>query len=200
MSNGDGSAFTEIQGDLFGRVARLQSAHFGMDAPSAEGARRFHIEISHALQMTVHHGAAVLERGLARVFHDRLAFLIGYRIAPTILFFQMGPNGRKVALFKLLYNVLLAENGPKASRKVLYEDLGRGRIAQMHAVRIGAGGHKCRRFLLLRRQHNGLFIVQQPYGWFYSGKAAPACSVITHRQPAGGSTSSHQRKLCNHVN
>jgi Phosphatidylinositol-4-phosphate 5-Kinase len=32
MSNGDGSAFTEIQGDLFGRVARLQSAHFGMDS------------------------------------------------------------------------------------------------------------------------------------------------------------------------
>jgi hypothetical protein len=90
--------------------------------------------------MAVHHGAAVLEQGLVLVFLDRLAFLIGFHFAHNILIFQMGPNGRKVALFKLLERASCRE-WPESLQKIRDEDLGRGRMAQMHAVRI-VGGQK----------------------------------------------------------
>jgi hypothetical protein len=117
----------------------LQLSHFGMRAATAKSARRFHVVIPHAFQMSVHNGVAKLMQHGRTIVLGGSPFGIRHGLFDHFLLGQVSAHGPKVTLGKFSNDMLLAQHGQKVLKKVVNENLGRGGIAQMHPVGIRGG-------------------------------------------------------------
>mmetsp|Transcript_23617 Transcript_23617/g.42599 ORF Transcript_23617/g.42599 Transcript_23617/m.42599 type:complete len:293 (-) Transcript_23617:158-1036(-) len=151
--------FRDIQKDLFGIHSMLELSGFGMFSSTPKGTRWFHIVISHLFNMTIHESIPKLKHGFVPCLLVHLTLFIGDCFFDNLLLIQMTSNRLPVTFLKVSNHMLLSQNLPEISKKVLDKDGRRFLISQVHSFRIH-GSKKGSCFFFDWTEGDGLAVIE----------------------------------------